>query len=147
MVDHEIGNILLEASLKKNKVINLVDETVECEGDPDMLQFIIRNLLTNANKFTQDGQILIYSDADNDTTKLIVHDTGVGMTPMMIEHLLEDNTMLSTPGTNNEKGSGIGFKLIKEFMENIGGRIDINSEVGKGTSVNLYFPVLAAKKE
>ncbi len=146
MVDHEIGNILLEASLKKNKVINLVDESVLCKGDPDMLQFIIRNLLTNANKFTKDGQILVYSDADNDATKLIVHDTGVGMTKLMVDHLMEDNTMLSTPGTNNEKGSGIGFKLIKEFMENIGGRIEINSEEGKGTSVTLYFPVLLTKE-
>jgi signal transduction histidine kinase len=139
-VDHEMTNISLAASLKKNTVVNLVDESVALKIDPDMLQFIIRNLLTNANKFTKEGRIVIYSDKDEPFTKLIVNDTGMGMTKLMVNNLLQNNNLMTTPGTNNEKGSGIGFKLIKEFMENIGGKIDISSEVNKGTSVNLYFP-------
>jgi signal transduction histidine kinase len=139
-VDHEMTNISLAASLKKNTVVNLVDESVALKIDPDMLQFIIRNLLTNANKFTKEGRIVIYSDKDEAFTKLIVNDTGMGMTKLMVNNLLQNNNLMTTPGTNNEKGSGIGFKLIKEFMENIGGKIDISSEVDKGTSVNLYFP-------
>jgi signal transduction histidine kinase len=139
-VDHEINNISLAATLKNNTVLNLVEESVELHIDPDMLQFIIRNLLTNANKFTKEGKIIIFSDRDEQYTKLTLNDTGIGMTKQMVENLLQKNDMVTTPGTNNEKGSGIGFKLIKEFMENIGGKIEITSEVGKGTSVNLYFP-------
>jgi len=141
-VDTEIQNISLAASLKKNKVINLVDETLELNIDPDMLQFIIRNLLTNANKFTTEGKITLFSDEDDQYITLTMNDTGIGMNRQIVETLLQKNNLITTNGTNNEKGSGIGFKLIKEFMENINGRIDIDSEIGKGTSITLYFPDL-----
>ncbi len=146
-IDHELTNISLAASLKNNQLVNLVDEAIALRIDADMLQFIIRNLLTNANKFTNEGKIVIYSDLDKQFLKLIVNDTGIGMTNLMIDNLLQNNNLTTTPGTNNEKGSGIGFKLIKEFMENIGGKIDVSSEVGKGTSVTLYFPVIQTKNE
>jgi signal transduction histidine kinase len=105
-----------------------------------MVKFIIRNLLTNANKFTKEGKIISFSDKDDQYTKLTVNDTGTGMTQHMIETLLLGKQTVTTPGTDNEKGSGLGIKLIKEFMEDMGGKIDMLSEVGKGSSVILYFP-------
>lgn len=140
IVDDEIDTITLAAALKNNTLLNFVDETAVFKGNPDMVKFIIRNLLTNANKFTKEGKIISFSDKDDQYTKLTVNDTGTGMTQHMIETLLHGKQTVTTPGTDNEKGSGLGFKLIREFMENIGGKIDMLSEVGKGSSVILYFP-------
>ncbi len=140
ITESEIDHLVLASMLKDNSIKNLIDHQISLQIDPDMIRFVIRNLITNANKFTKNGEIILFSDIDDQYIKLTVNDTGMGMTQKVIETLLEKNTIITTLGTNNEKGSGIGFKLIKEFMENIGGRIEIYSEIGNGTSVTLYFP-------
>ena len=140
LVFEEINSIQLGAAIKNNQLVNLVSESLELNFDANMLKFIIRNLLTNANKYTKNGTITVYSDTNDPFEKIIVHDTGVGMSAANIEVLLQKDSIISTAGTSNEKGSGLGFKLIKDFMEKIGGWIDIKSSVGKGTSVILYFP-------
>ena len=136
----EINNLALAAKLKNNTVKNLVDHQHYLQIDPDMIQFVIRNLLSNANKFTRQGKITIFSDSDEQNIKLTVNDTGMGMKEKVIDALLQENKIISSLGTDKEKGTGIGFKLIKEFMEDYGGRIHITSIPQKSTSVTLYFP-------
>ena len=80
-----------------------------------MIQFVIRNLLSNANKFTQRGKIIIFSDQDEQYIKLTVNDTGMGMNEKVIDALLQKDTIISSLGNDNEKGSGIGFKLIQRI--------------------------------
>ena len=140
LVFEEIHSIQLGAAIKNNQLVNLVSESLELNFDANMLKFIIRNLLANANKYTKNGTITVYSDTNDPFEKIIVHDTGVGMSAENIEALLQKDSIISTAGTSNEKGSGLGFKLIKDFMEKIGGWIDIKSSLAKGTSIILYFP-------
>ncbi len=141
IVDEEIRLLNLTATLKENTITNLVSKDLILPIENDMLQFIVRNLLTNANKFTSRGKIFVYSDKTDQHYKLIFNDTGKGMDKATIHTLLEKNNLISTPGTDNEKGSGLGFKLIKEFMEDAGGNIEIISETDKGTSISLNFPL------
>ncbi|TAJ48810.1 MAG: sensor histidine kinase [Chitinophagaceae bacterium] len=140
VVDAEIALLLQTAEFKGNLLVNLVSDTMELRIDRNVLGFIFRNLITNANKFTTNGKIIVYSDFNKQYDTLIINDTGVGMTQTAIDKLLSTDAVVTTPGTNQEKGSGLGFRLVKEFMQKNGGRLELKSEVGKGTSVLLLFP-------
>jgi len=140
VVDAEIALLLQTAEFKGNLLVDLVSDTLELRIDRNVLGFMFRNLITNANKFTTNGKITVYSDFDEKYDTLVIHDTGVGMTATAMDKLLSSDAVLTTPGTNQEKGSGLGFRLVKEFMQKNGGRLELKSEVGKGTSVLLRFP-------
>ncbi len=140
LMDEEFETFRLSAELKNNTLVNLVDESVVLNADYNMVKFVLRNLINNANKFTQNGKITVYSDADENNDIVFVSDTGIGMTQENLTKLLSKNIIVSTNGTNNEKGSGLGITLIKDFMEGINGSLTIQSELGKGTSILLYFP-------
>ncbi len=140
LVSDELLALRLTASFKKNTLKNLVSESLLISMDVDMLRFIIRNLVTNAIKFTCEGDIVVYSDSSDGYHEIIINDSGKGISPESIGKILSDDNMVSTNGTDNEKGSGLGLKLIRDFMEKTGGKVDIKSELGKGTSIILYFP-------
>lgn len=140
VADAEIALLLQTAEFKGNLLVNLVSDTMELRIDRNVLGFIFRNLITNANKFTTNGKIIVYSDFNEQYDTLVINDTGVGMTQTAIDKLLSTDAVVTTPGTNQEKGSGLGFRLVKEFMQKNGGRLELKSEVGKGTSVLLLFP-------
>lgn len=145
LVQNEINQLMPAASFKHNQLTNLVDDTFRLMIDPNVLQFIIRNLLANANKFTENGKIIVYADTDESGYLLVVKDTGVGMTADMIHKLMLEDKILTTQGTQNEKGSGFGLRLVKEFMRKAGGYVELKSEWGKGSSVLLRFPVQKGK--
>lgn len=145
LVQNEINQLMPAASFKHNQLTNLVDDTFRLMIDPNLLQFIIRNLLANANKFTENGKIIVYADTDESGHLLVVKDTGVGMTADMIHKLMLEDKILTTQGTQNEKGSGFGLRLVKEFMRKAGGSVELKSEWGKGSSVLLRFPVQKGK--
>lgn len=140
LVSEEIMALRLTASFKKNTLKNLVSDSLMLSMDADMLRFIIRNLVTNAIKFTCEGDIVVYSDSCDGFHQIIVNDSGNGISQGSIEKILSENILISTHGTDNEKGSGLGLKLIRDFVEKTGGKTDIRSELGKGTSIILYFP-------
>jgi signal transduction histidine kinase len=142
IVEDELNAILLYSTLKGNILNNLVSESFELKIEPEVLRFILRNLISNANKFTQNGKIEVYSDSNDQFDEIVVNDSGTGMTKDIIEALLKRDKIISTVGTSNEIGSGFGFRLIKDFMDKAGGKINIKSNVGEGTSVYLYFPKL-----
>src|SRR4051812_39250555 len=112
--------------------MNQVDESVKLEMDEHIVRFILRNLLTNANKFTEKGQITI--DGFNSEKKVIIRitDTGIGMPPRMSERLFLSKEKYSRRGTQNESGSGLGLVLIKEFVEKAHGTIRVESTEGQG---------------
>ena len=110
-------------------------------ADQNTLFTILRNLLTNAIKFTpQNGTIQISSKLHEKGFQLIVSDSGVGMNQEAIEKLLDANSFNTTSGTDMEKGSGVGFNLVLEMMRLHGGNVNIDSTPGEGTSIKLFFP-------
>lgn len=107
--------------------------------DPAIMTIVIRNLLSNAIKFTADyGAIVIKLKKTNDGIILSVDDNGIGMSMQTIDSILKDQ-YISSKGTREEKGLGIGLKLCRDLLRKIGSELKIHSEVGKGTSMQIFI--------
>lgn len=135
-VEVMITNILeiYKASYEVKKIAIKVDiQNKIIHSDLEILTIIVRNIISNAIKFTsQNGTILIACDTDG----LTIADNGIGMTPEMINAILND-TAVSRRGTDNEIGSGMGMQLVKKLAEKVNCKLFIESQPGKGTSVRL----------
>ena len=106
-----------------------------------MLSTILRNLISNAIKFThKGGRIVIGAEPKHDELIVSVSDNGVGIDTKIIAKLFRLGESISTTGTQRETGSGLGLVLCNEFIEKHGGKIWIESELGKGTSVHFTVP-------
>ncbi|MFO7524336.1 MAG: tetratricopeptide repeat-containing sensor histidine kinase [Ignavibacteriaceae bacterium] len=109
-------------------------------ADRDMVGLILRNLISNAIKYTKkDDVITIKTELDNDFVEVSVSDTGVGINDESLKNLFSTG-MYSTSGTNNESGSGLGLLLCKEMVVKNGGTIDVFSKVGEGTTFKFTLP-------
>lgn len=103
--------------------------------DLGILTVIIRNLISNAIKFTSENGCITISSSENE---LVIADNGIGMTPIMLDAILDHNYS-ARRGTANEKGAGIGLQLVMNLIEKIHCRLFISSEVSKGTIVRIIF--------
>lgn len=130
----------LNSAAKNNKLINKVPTGYIIQCDRRALEFILRNLVSNANKFTKNGSVTVEMQQLNDKTILIVSDTGVGMTDEKASELLNNNAhKTSTLGTNNEKGSGLGLLLVREFIDRMDGYITVESKLNEGTTFKIIL--------
>ena len=122
-------------AFKKN--ISIETELIEEDtvfADEFFLNTILRNLLTNAIKFTYpNGKIIISTKKVEGYIEISVTDTGTGIDSKNLENLFRIDSKISKTGTNNERGSGLGLILCKEFVEKQGGKIRATSELGKGS--------------
>ena len=110
-------------------------------ADEDMLNLIIRNLLSNALKFTPQGGLIVIKMVKNVSfIEIIITDSGVGITKENIEKILSDDEFHTTRGTANEKGTGLGLKLCKSFIIANHGTLKIESELNKGTKFSFTLP-------
>jgi PAS domain S-box-containing protein len=135
---------LLKASATKKQVnlINKIDESVFINADEDMLNTILRNLLTNALKFTnRDGSVTITSKPQGNMVEISVEDTGVGMDEATQKKLFRLDETITKTGTDNEVGTGLGLILCKEFIEKHGGKIYVESQPGKGSNFIFTLPI------
>lgn len=129
-LDIELKNIHIETDFQCNKPIF---------ADAEMLDFIIRNLLGNAIKFSYKGGLVKVSlEEQKDFHKICVIDEGIGLSEEQIDKILSSKVISSTRGTAKEKGSGLGLVLCKEFIEIHGGKLEISSS--KHTEFCCYFP-------
>ena len=141
-----IADVLeISNSIAKIKNISL-NYTQSYEGevyaDVNMLQTILLNLISNAIKFTNlNGEVTIDAKQNGGNVEITVSDNGVGMSEETIKNLFKVDKSLIATGTANEKGSGLGLILCKEFIEKLGGVIGIESEVGKGSDVRFTLPL------
>jgi PAS domain S-box-containing protein len=111
-------------------------------ADVYMIKTIIRNLVSNAIKFTNpNGKIIIAAEENNENVIIAVSDNGMGMEPERLAKLFDISEVHSTKGTANEKGTGLGLVLCKEFVEKHGGKIWVKSEVGKGSDFKFTMPL------
>jgi signal transduction histidine kinase len=110
-------------------------------ADSDMLKTVLRNLVSNAIKFTNTkGTILINAVRNSGHVIISVSEDGVGIRPENLSKLFSISQVLSTPGTANESGTGLGLLLCKEFVERHGGKIWAESEFGKGSKFSFTIP-------
>ena len=127
---------------KSLNYVNEVGSNIMVKADPNMLDLVLRNLLSNAAKFTdEDGVITISAEeTSSNAVTVSVADDGIGMSEEQIENLFDDEHLYSTPGVHNEKGTGLGLKLCKEFVEKMGGNIWVESLEGKGSIFKFTVP-------
>ncbi len=134
--------MLKDAAAQKN--INLthnVAEDLYAYGDANQVNIILRNLVSNAIKFTPDGgSVSINGFASGNTTQISVTDTGVGMTDEQLSKLFRGLSIESTKGTGGEKGTGLGLQLCYEFIQQNGGEIVVTSTPGKGSTFTITLP-------
>lgn len=133
-------------STAHQKQVALVREghfTQKVSADERMIQTVVRNLLGNALKFTPTGGkvTLEVSPPLDGSVHITVRDTGVGISAARIHELLGENLVTPTHGTNQEKGTGLGFRLCREFVHKNGGSLSIESTEGAGTEVTFTVPV------
>jgi signal transduction histidine kinase len=111
-------------------------------ADYNMLAAVFRNLLSNALKYTPRGKaVFIRTGSKNDQVIIEFSDTGIGMSPESLQHIFEPSEKKSTSGTENEKGTGLGLLVAKEFISIHGGSIAMASEPQKGTTAQITLPV------
>jgi len=127
---------------KHIKFTTQISPNLAAVADVNMLETVLRNLLTNAIKFTPNGGSISLSINQSDTeTEICISDSGVGISAENIQKLFKIETNSSTPGTNKEKGTGLGLILCKEFVEKNGGKIWVESEEGKGSEFKFTLPL------
>jgi signal transduction histidine kinase len=130
------------ASIKNISLNHLSNYETEIHVDKNMLRTILRNLISNAIKFTHpSGKIDIYSVHDHNEVEITVSDNGPGMDEETRKKVFQANTNMVSKGTGNEKGTGLGLILCKEFVETHGGKIWVESELGKGSDFHFTIPV------
>jgi len=131
--------LLQEASKVKGiSIVSEVDNSTLVEGDFNMLFTILRNLVSNAIKFTNEkGTITIRSSISQNKVFVGVRDTGIGMPDEIKNRLFKIEEKILSKGTAGESGTGLGLILCKEFVEKHGGKIHVDTKVNEGTE--FYF--------
>ena len=137
-------NIMLFEVVANQKTITInkvLPHEISVFADKPMIGTVLRNLINNAIKFThQGGEINISAEKRATEILVSVGDNGIGISPERVEKLFRIAESDSTPGTNNEKGTGLGLILCKEFVENHGGKIWVESEEEKGSAFYFSLP-------
>lgn len=129
------------ADHKKITIEHIKNNDIFVLADWNMLHTILRNLISNAIKFTpKEGKIKIQSVLKAQTAFISVEDNGIGMSGQKARDIFKIGVKISQAGTSGEKGTGLGLILCKDFVEKNGGKIDVFSELGKGTSFVFTLP-------
>lgn len=137
----ETIDLLKNAAHQKSIIISTeVQPNIFVFVDKDMIGTVLRNLITNAIKFTHpNGEIVVSAEQKQNELMVAVSDNGIGIKKVNVEKLFRIDESYSTMGTQNETGTGLGLLLCKEFVEKHGGKIGVESEVGKGSK--FYFTI------
>lgn len=131
------------AQQKKIKLQNHVPKDMEVMADTLMLRSIVQNLVTNAIKYTPEGgSVVVNAKREEQMACIFVEDSGIGMTTEIMERLFRNTNQQSLSGTNNEPGSGLGLLLVSDFVTQHGGKIDVESDLGTGTTIRFTIPAI-----
>ncbi len=131
-----------QTSEKQMKVEICCGTEISILSDKQILSTILRNLLTNSIKFSNPGgTIKIGAEQNNDSVHIFVEDKGVGIGEIDLPKLFDIKSNFSTQGTNDEKGTGLGLIICKEFSELLNGTISIKSALNMGTTITVSLPI------
>jgi len=138
----EVMNINTSAEQKNILIRLFMPDDLNVVADLQMVRTIFRNLISNSIKYTNPGgTITISVSVSNRLAEVSVKDNGVGISSKVLNSLFKIDSFHSTDGTKNEKGTGLGLILCKEFIELHGGKIRIESEPGKGCETIFTLPL------
>lgn len=141
IIDNVVGTLTPVLNLKNLALNSIVPDDLEIFADNRMLMTILHNLISNAIKYSySEGTIEIIALPKNDEIEITVSDIGIGMSEEFSRTLFRIDEHFSTPGTSNEKGSGLGLILCKDFIEMHNGKIWVESKPEKGSRFIFTIP-------
>lgn len=142
LINDSIKPYISQANNKGVQIINGSKEHIIFRGDRFMLETVIGNFADNAIKFSNPGgKVVIAGEERENEVEISIADSGVGMSPEKIGRLFKIEEKISTEGTMNEKGTGFGLLISKEFIEKHEGKIIVESREGEGTVFRVILPV------
>lgn len=132
--------VRLQAENKQVYIQSKAEKPVYIYADKEMIEVVLRNLISNAIKFTpKEGEVTVDVKENGELVEVFVQDTGTGMSEESREKLFGDEHF-TTKGTANETGTGLGLMICKEFLKKNGGNIRVQSELGKGSTFAFTLP-------
>jgi signal transduction histidine kinase len=141
VTDDVIRHQGVNAGQKSITIKNNIQTDLYVNIDQNVLTTVLRNIISNGIKFTEKGgQINVDAAALNGAIEVIISDTGVGMPKEIVDKIFSIDFKHSTKGTNKEEGTGLGLKLVKEFIEKNSGKVSAESVVNKGSKFILTIP-------
>jgi two-component system, sensor histidine kinase and response regulator len=141
LLQEQIENLKTLANQKQIAISHSVEQGLNVTADLQMVKTILRNLISNAIKYTNSfGRIQVTALEDKKFVEISVTDNGIGISAENKNKLFKIEAFHSTSGTNDEKGTGLGLMLCKEFVEPHGGNISLQSEAGKGSRFSFTLP-------
>lgn len=142
LVSENIGLLTGTAAQKNIQLINHVDDESMAYGDMDMINLVVRNLISNAIKFTPEQGVIELSSADDgDYCTIAVKDNGIGISAENQAKLFDSHLHPTTKGTGNEKGTGLGLLLCRDFISQNNGKIWVESTKGNGSTFYFSLPL------
>ena len=152
--DFNLSDIILDivtdfehkATAKNIKLITDISDVLELKSDQNLLSSIIRNLLDNALKYTDEGKILIFAetikdDSENDCIRLIIEDTGIGINEDLQDQIFNRFFQGFASESRKSEGAGIGLSIVKEGLEKLNGSIELFSKEGIGSHFTVILPI------
>ncbi|MDF2433242.1 MAG: hypothetical protein JWP44_2873 [Mucilaginibacter sp.] len=139
-INESLDLLKANAVQKEIRLENNIEEDIYVKADTLMFRSILQNLVTNAIKFTPHGggKVLVTAQPIDGMVEICIQDYGIGMSPKTKNMLFGNSS--SILGTNKEKGTGLGLLLVKDFVTQHGGTIQVDSELGKGTCFRFTMP-------
>ncbi|NPD44681.1 MULTISPECIES: sensor histidine kinase KdpD [unclassified Lentimicrobium] len=140
LVDEIFHFLDLQAQDKEIVLKRIIDGQIFISSDRNMMSTVIRNLISNAIKYSNKGEIELKAYFINNDLYCSIKDCGTGISKEKMNTLFQISEIESIPGTNNEKGTGLGLMLCKEFIEKQNGEIGVESELGSGSVFWFRIP-------
>nr|WP_321405342.1 HAMP domain-containing sensor histidine kinase [uncultured Carboxylicivirga sp.] len=141
VVNNALGHLHNNINHKRIRIHTFINPNAQIIADEDILNTILRNLISNAVKFSYvDGSIKISTREKNDMIYIEISDEGIGMSPEHVSMIFDPGQKISTRGTQNEPGTGLGLFLCKDLASMMAANIDVESEQGKGSTFSIAFP-------
>jgi signal transduction histidine kinase len=132
--------VKFQAKRKKTKLQNDVPNYFLMLQYWEPMRVLLYNLVMNSLNFTQNGTIWVQSVKEGDHVCVVVRDTGLGMTKDQVENILSDKKIIASQNLDNKKGTGLGYLIIKDLLQIMGGTMSIESQKGQGTTVTIVLP-------
>ncbi len=140
-VNECIGLVNETARKKSIDITHNIDTNIKLFADSNMIQTVIRNLVSNAIKFTsKGGKINVFAEINEEHLEISIKDSGIGMSPLLLENLFRIDAKNNREGTEGELSTGLGLILCKDFIEKHNGSIWAKSEVGIGSTFTFSIP-------
>lgn len=143
LVSENVNVLKANAARKSIELYSDVKDDVIIQADKNMMKTVVRNLISNAIKFTRSGgRVMVESEKCERWAKISITDTGIGIPEEKLDNLFDNKINQTTTGTNDEKGSGLGLKVCHDFVSKHDGQIIVNSKIGEGSTFTILLPTI-----